>query len=105
MRLELAPDQAHLQPAQRDEARGIVVLAVAVALSRAGWTLSRSPWSTIALSRGDQAIDLQGVTSGLIDEVITPAAWQERCAALGIDHLDLGAKPATGTGDRSPHPN
>ena len=76
------------------QGRATLVLsaALAVSLRRAGFGLDSRPGAPLRAQRGSDVVDIDDVIRDVAAGRLTPAAWGERCRALGIAGLDLGAE-------------
>ena len=69
--------------------------ALAVALSRAGWTTDAAPGEPVMLRGPDTALDPFGTAQALVKGELSAEAWAEECERAGIAEVEmLGAAPA-----------
>ncbi len=82
-------------PAGDDQcAASVLTAALAVSLRRRGFALESRPGTPLRAQRGDEIVNVEDVVRGLAAGRVSATAWADRCCALGIAGLDLGAEAA-----------
>lgn len=71
-------------------ASSAVGTALLLALQSRGWTLRKQPGRPLCVSKGDHALEADGLLADLHQAKISPEEWTRRCADYGIAELDLG---------------
>ncbi len=91
---KLNPRDAKDPAGAQKRATTVLTAALAVALRRRDFTLDAQPGTTVRARRGGESVDVEETVKGMAAGRITPAEWANRCRALGISGLDLGAEAA-----------
>ena len=91
---KLNPRDAKDPAGAQQRAASVLIAALAVGLRRRGFALDSRPGTPLRAQRGDETVDVEDVVRGVAAGRITPSDWADRCRALGIEGLDLGAEAA-----------
>ena len=86
---KLIGKQPNVKPLEA--ADSLVGIALAVALSRAGFTLESYPGAGHTLVGLGEAIEVFSVRESLTKSLESPASWRTLCTRAGISDLDLGS--------------
>jgi len=73
----------------------LIVAAFVLALGPAGWVAEALPGDEVVLRRGADELRPFSDVEALVAGRTSAAAWQERCAVLGIGAVPLGVEPVT----------